>query len=205
MNVTAPLLLATWFVIAAIFAGPAIAAYLWLRSRGDSDERHLIVVPLVFVGLLACVAFAIFFVHPSLGRIFSYTVILCSWIAVVCFGRSPNSRQELSKLRRPFAVLLSCGCLYLALLYTPELPFDAADVSAARFVHQLPPDPVLPALLAEQLYSGERPPPFFGDWLSSDRPPLQSGLFLLALPWTDTFRLPPRLAYQCMGTLAQLL
>jgi hypothetical protein len=50
--------------------------------------------------------------------------------------------------------------------------------TATRFTHPLPNDNIIPKILAEQLKQGRILRPAYGDWLSSDRPPLQIGLYL---------------------------
>jgi hypothetical protein len=60
----------------------------------------------------------------------------------------------------------------------------ALEVAAGRWVQELPVDNRLPLLFARMLAEGAVRAPLHGDWLSSDRPPLQTGLYLLfALPW----------------------
>ncbi len=46
----------------------------------------------------------------------------------------------------------------------------------------MPGDNFIPTIFAERLHSGVSPKAPGGDWLSSDRPPLQSGLALVTLP-----------------------
>ena len=59
---------------------------------------------------------------------------------------------------------------------------DPAQTAQNRFSHPLPIDNVIPWIVAEGLKAGRIASPFGGDWLMSDRPPLQTGLFqLLAL------------------------
>src|SRR5882724_1884783 len=48
-----------------------------------------------------------------------------------------------------------------------------------RFSQRLPQDNLIPWIVAEKLKAGHIPSPLFGDWLMSDRPPLQTGLYLL--------------------------
>lgn len=48
-----------------------------------------------------------------------------------------------------------------------------------RFSHPLPVDNLIPYLVAVALKIGHIASPLFGDWLMSDRPPLQTGLYLL--------------------------
>ena len=84
--------------------------------------------------------------------------------------------------------------------------FAGSDLSeplvtaASRWSHNLPLDNAIPLYFAEHLRQGNIPSPMIGDWLSSDRPPLQTGLFLI-------FRLPVdgELVYQSTATALQVL
>jgi len=53
------------------------------------------------------------------------------------------------------------------------------EAAAERFSHALPSDNRIPFFLSQALHAGKIPSPLFGDWLASDRPPLQTGLYLL--------------------------
>jgi hypothetical protein len=56
---------------------------------------------------------------------------------------------------------------------------NPAAVAANRFSHELPIDNIIPLIVADALKKGFIASPLFGDWLSSDRPPLQTGLYFL--------------------------
>ena len=73
-----------------------------------------------------------------------------------------------------------------------------------RFSHPLPPDNMLPYLFAEGVRKGGVPKPMQADWLSSDRPPLQTGMVLALEPWmkSDTRH---ELWYHVVSVLAQSL
>jgi hypothetical protein len=60
------------------------------------------------------------------------------------------------------------------------------DTERLRFTHRLPGDNVIPLVVANALKFGGIVSPLFGDWLSSDRPPLQTGLYLLLTTRTTT-------------------
>jgi hypothetical protein len=62
---------------------------------------------------------------------------------------------------------------------------NAMTVSEARFTHQLPQDNAIPWLIANGLHDGRIPSPLMADWLSSDRPPLMTGLAILLAPRLD--------------------
>jgi hypothetical protein len=56
---------------------------------------------------------------------------------------------------------------------------DPATTAQNRFSHQLPQDNILPYIVSIGLKAGRIPSPMAGEWLASDRPPLQTGLYLL--------------------------
>jgi hypothetical protein len=66
-----------------------------------------------------------------------------------------------------------------------SLGFSAGGIDApvltsrGRFSQLLPEDNILPFIVAMELRSGHIASPLVGEWLASDRPPLQSGLYLL--------------------------
>ncbi|QYM79765.1 hypothetical protein K0B96_03870 [Horticoccus luteus] len=190
---------------AAIVGAPAVAAHFWFRTRSDADERVLIVVPIVVVGLVGYLTFWAFFVHPVLGQLFSFAVPLTSWIAVVRLGRKSREHVRLGGLGLPALIAVGLGLFYLGVLYLPKLGHAYADQAAYRFVHDLPIDSVIPQIFGDRLFFKEPLRPFIVDWLSSDRPPLQAGLYLSVLPWLQLFHVPRQLGYECLGTQAQLL
>ena len=51
-----------------------------------------------------------------------------------------------------------------------------------RFIRDMPNDNEIPRMFADKLIAGESPT-YGGDWLSSDRPPLQTGIELSLRPW----------------------
>jgi hypothetical protein len=80
----------------------------------------------------------------------------------------------------PLAVATAAALFYAVLLgaATP-LGGNVFTASHTSFV-PLPGDDVLPQLLARQAETHAPPRPFFGDWLSSDRPPLQAGIVVVS-------------------------
>jgi hypothetical protein len=66
----------------------------------------------------------------------------------------------------------------------------------------LPLDNTLPLLLAEQIQTGRVSKPFIGDWLSSDRPPLQAGFILSQYPYLPR---PRDLGYTVLAVVLQSL
>ncbi len=190
----------------ALFALPACAADRWLARRGVTDERVRLAAPLALAGVLGYVAFFVYFLHPELGRAFAVAVPVASAAYLVRSRREPRPARIPSNLRLLALLGFGIGLFYLALLYLPDLSRPPEAQSQVRFLYEFPMDSNLPLLLGDRLYAGESPKPFLPEagWLSSDRPPLQAGLYLLVRPWLTVFSQAPGLGYQCVGTLAQL-
>jgi hypothetical protein len=75
---------------------------------------------------------------------------------------------------------------------------EPTSTAANRFSHELPMDNIIPAIVAKALSTGHVASPLYGgDWLSSDRPPLQTGLFLFLTLSTNP------LPYQIVASLLQ--
>ena len=82
---------------------------------------------------------------------------------------------------------------------------DPLNKTKGRYLLRLPPDNELPLLLAEGARLPHVPSPLQGDWLSSDRPPLQSGMVLAQIPRLSAIRLAREQSYNVVGVLAQSL
>ena len=75
---------------------------------------------------------------------------------------------------------------------------EPTSTAASRFSHELPMDNIIPVVLAKALSTGHVASPLYGGgWLSSDRPPLQTGLFLSLTLSTNP------LPYQIIASLLQ--
>lgn len=137
------------------------------------------------VGLCGYVVFWAYFAQPLAGRILSDIIILVS--AARCFWRESNSplstpwvyRTETSSV---LILAVTIGFFYLSILFlfpparTGETLYDLA---ANRFIPELPGDNCIPHGFAEGMTKGPCPIGLGAGWLSSDRPPLQSGWLLL--------------------------
>lgn len=87
--------------------------------------------------------------------------------------------ERVDELREPLVFTLLFGVAVLTLGLAAGGFDNPALVPQTRFGHAMPPDNIIPWIFAEMLRGGGVKSPMIGDWLSSDRPPLQTGLYLL--------------------------
>lgn len=131
------------------------------------------------VAALGYLAFWCYFASPAFGRAFSWAVLAVSVTIVLGPAKSDDSGAD--ELLRPLALAGVAGLGFVALTCLfGDAPFSY--VAANRFMLNLPVDNEIPRLFADRLWSGQSPRHLAGDWLSSDRPPLQTGWTLLTRP-----------------------
>jgi hypothetical protein len=159
---------------------PSFAVCTFAIRKGTRSAIWLNFLALAQIGAVGYLSFWLWFASPIVGRIFSFCLPVASLAVLVHFFRSSDAdgRKALKSLLFPAAltgtsalIVLSAGFLYGGI----KTPLQTAT---SRFSHLLPADNQLPYYLAKVMSHGRPPTPFFGDWLSSDRPPLQTGICL---------------------------
>lgn len=131
------------------------------------------------VALLGWMNFWTYFAHPLAGKIFSWT--LCAAACLALFRKESDSDGNAGETGRIIGLTALIGVFFMALLLTFE-PVHLSHAAANRFNPGLPSDNEIPRMFSERLWAGQPPRNITGDWLSSDRPPLQSGWVLLTWP-----------------------
>ena len=184
---------------------PGVAAVLVAARAGLRDVSLLLGVGMVSCGLAALLAYWCYFAAPQVGAVCAYGVAgVSALVSFRCRGALGPGRELTTRLLTPLVLwcLGAAFVLFLGFLQGgTERPLATA---MTRFSHPLPQDNYLPFFFSDALFQHghEGPPAHFGDWLSSDRPPLQSG-FVLAqrvFQWND-----PLLHYQVLGVVLQQL
>jgi len=161
-------------VLCAVFVALCDLAQRWLKL----DRALAVCAAMAALGVLGYAAFWLAWASyatfaPLKIAVLAALVIYAGWIAY---------RGELERHRWLVEPLLFTSLFCIAVV---ALGFSNGDIGAPamtaqnRFVEALPPDNILPYVLAEQMKDGRILWPMIGDWLSSDRPPLQTGLYLL--------------------------
>jgi hypothetical protein len=188
----------------ALVALPAIAAAMFAAALGMRSPVLLIGVALASSGAAAMLIFWAFYADPLVGKTLSDLLVLGSAAAIVALWVGGRGRDQLRELAVPLGlwVLASFFVVYLGFLHGTGT--NALQVSSARFSHNLPTDNLIPLWFAEWFYvhGHHGTPPPFGDWLASDRPPLQIGYVLALRPFGTDFHALP---YELLGVVLQQL
>lgn len=180
----------------------ALLGLLWLAAcalvprLGELPAYWQPLLATALVALAGYLIFWAFFAGPLMGKL-SLGMLYAAAIGMLVRTRKAPIAPEPQQAQRDVIRLgLLIGTLYVALLHVFPSAIEFYELSANRFRHSLPADNSIPYAMSRRLHAGEslRSPPLFGDWLSSDRPPLQSGWQLLTLPVTAALKLDGEVA-----------
>jgi hypothetical protein len=183
---------------------PLVAATMFAAWLGLRSTVLLVGVALAASGVSAMLMLWAFYATPELGKTLAFLLAISSAAAIIALSRSPLARAPLRELATPFVlwILASFFIAFLGFLHgTNGMPLELAG---HRFSGTMPNDNALPAVFATYFYEHGHhgvPPPF-GDWLSSDRPPLQTGYILAVrtFGWDE-----PGNHYTLLGVALQML
>jgi hypothetical protein len=161
---------------------PMVAAMLFAAAAGERRVPLLLCIGLAAGALVAILAFWSFYASALAGRTFSYMVPLGSLLVIVaCLRGGRIARGLLRELAVPLG-LWALGSAFLVFFgFLHGGTGDPLNMAALRFSSQLPPDNVMPGWFADWFYVHSHhgtPAIFPGDWMFSDRPPLQVGYLL---------------------------
>jgi len=175
----------------ALFLTPGfvLASFMLASPRAARRELGPICVLAIVVATGAVLGYGVFwtfFLLPKLaGKILSYAIfLLCASVLLPKLRRKAAFRATAQQLAEPLLFTTLAGVCYLCCFFLFTSPYTPGSffVSNRFFVEVRPGDNVLPYYLADKIYNHLPVHPFIGDWLSSDRPPLQAGIILLERP-----------------------
>jgi hypothetical protein len=197
------LLLAIHLTLTAL---PGVAAALFAADRGVRPVPVLLAIALAASGGAAMLGFWAYYGDPLLGKTFSFFLAFGAALVsgVVLYGKRLDG-ELLRALATPLA-LWALGSAFL--IFFGFLHGGAATpvgTSTNRFSSPLPSDSGIPQFFSDWFYAhghNGTPPVFPGEWLASDRPPLQVAYVLVERPFGwDT----SGLHYQVLGVVLQQL
>lgn len=178
----------------------------WLNDRLKRPEISVLYI-IGIISLIGYCTFWIYWIDHTLGMVASSFLLLGTLIEtwLTLRDRSLQALIRLPDIFFPLCLIYLIGFLYLGILYFYSNPADFSNwIVNFRFFVQKPPDNVLPYQFADLLYFGQDPRPLWGEWQSSDRPPLQSGIFLIQRALIGLiFPNTTVLSYQIIATISQ--
>ncbi len=199
-----------WLLLAGLFFLLGFGVADRLRRACGLSVRW--VFPLVWL-VNALAGYGLFFAHvagPRPGGAAAWVVIVALLAATGATLRRRIPVRGWRVLMGISGILVVFGLFYLANLEGATISGWHIELPAARYLEfKLPGDNVIPYHTAvylleerwgEALFSHEN----LAGWQLSDRPPLQTGIYLLVRPLARLFGVPGSLAYQSVGTLLQL-
>jgi hypothetical protein len=188
---------------AVLVALPGVATVAALSRRTTSTSTRLGLL-LAGAGVAAFADFWAWVASPTFGRLVAVALIVAS--AILIAAVAPKALLDDPELHWPLLLGLLVALAYTGLAYSQggltgahwlrgAVAGNATDAISYRF--WLAPDNTVPYLFAERLaaHTSLRDP-LIGDWLTSDRPPLQTGFVLETYPFLGN----RVLASQLLGT-----
>jgi hypothetical protein len=167
-------------VLATVVLGSVMgASAVWCRSLWGDRPVLAPVFGLLGLAAVAQVMWVAYWIDRGLGIAASFTVVLVSLISLVAARPWRSWRGWLPVV----ALTLGAGCVALGAGFLYGGTGDPFVTLAARYRVE-PNDNILQHLFADRLWNDEATVNLIGDWHGSDRPPLQSGLLLLARPFS---------------------
>lgn len=183
---------------------PCFAAASFAAWRGARNEIVLGLVGLAGIAAAGYVAFWLWFLSPPVGHAISFLMPIFGIGWMLWSGRKLDApaRAAVKSLALPASLVLCAASLVLSAGFVYGGTDKPLETPWTRFSHRLPPDNMLPFLLAEEVRVGHVYKPFFEGGHSSDRPPLQAGIALSQYPFLPR---PRALGYACLGAILQSL
>ena len=158
-------------------------AFATLASRQERFPFSAVpALALIGTSCAGLLAFFAFFIDRRIGMIFDIAITL---FALFILTR-PTHRRILAKpgVWKPVFLTFGFGLVTIGILLFGAPPStDPTWIGLTRFFALRPPDSVIPAALADRIFTHSGMHADMFGYLGSDRPPLQSGLILLTRPF----------------------
>jgi hypothetical protein len=181
---------------------PIVFFGLLAIKKGEKNKLIILSIGAVGGGMIAYAIFWISLVSSTTGMIASISIYILMAILCATWLRKSFDSEIVASLVRPVVVWIFYSVFILSAGFAPSDLSQPLNAAAIRFSHSLPMDNQLPLMFADQILKGKVLSPMIAEWLSSDRPPLQTAYFLFSgagifanLEWH----------YQVLSTLLQCL
>ena len=170
--------------------------------------RKRLHVGLVTLAATAVPGYCIFWLtiwKPSLSQPFATTLLFGALLLLLfCLWKiDREGRAILKSLLIPLVLIGAASLMVQASGFLYGGWQDPLNRERTRYLPRLPPDNRIPLVFAEGARLPHVPTPLQGDWLSSDRPPLQTGIVLAELPRLSALPVLRVQSYSVVSVLAQ--
>jgi hypothetical protein len=185
---------------------PGVALVLFAMRRGLTRVPVLLAIGLFGSGVVGLLGFWTAYASVTVGQTFAFlavfgSVLLAGWSA---WGAGLD-RGILARLTEPLGLWILGSAFLLFLGFLHGGANEPLAMAPSRFSHQLPSDAEIPRFFigwfAAHGHSGTVPI-FPGEWMFSDRPPLQVGYGLYQHPFHSD---ASGLDYEVLGVVLQQL
>jgi len=164
---------------------PIVAGVFVAVSCGIRDRVLLLLIGMGVLGVLGAATFWAYLYSPHAGRWFAVAAVVgcglaLGWSVVRSRSRFGSSIDVLRPLAAP-TLFFAAQVGFMTMMGYLRGGMALNDMAGrSRYMVALPQDSKLPLLLARQLQSPVRPLPHYlvPQWQASDRPPLQTGVYL---------------------------
>lgn len=183
-----------------LFLPASILARYVARLHPEFD-RHLDSLTLLSAATIGYIAFWVYVL--GLGYGMTTSIVAVATACAYFHGRWRVQKEQL--FSAPLLWLIAVGILYSGLLCLNGPRVVGPDLPRALYSFELRSiDNLIPLWFAKAVVDPSLPRVgfTFGDWMYSDRPPLQTGVVLFAWPLTYLFRV--EVVYQAVSMVAQL-
>lgn len=192
-----------------LLVGIGLAPLRAILVRRSLPQNYLLPLCFVFSALIGYGVFWLYFLNPMLGLISSAAILLLAIRELVVFIQAYRAREPWiagvtsTSVLQPLILIFAVAATYHCTLAIFQRNPPGYIYDASVRLLQLPGDNEIPFTFANRLWNGEDPRQIQEFWLSSDRPPLQTGMVLIQrllvfLPGNDFDR-----QYQVLATLIQ--
>lgn len=165
------------FILSVYFSSIIGSLFLFFKNTNTSTKSFIYMG--VSLAIFGYITFFAFLVNGIVGLAISFLFkVVISIFFILSFYRS-NYESKIESFRIfIFLILLINTVIFFGTINKFDYS-NIQEITSNIYGLKLPIDNWLPKFFADQLISGKVMSPMLGDWLSSDRPPLQTGMYLL--------------------------
>jgi hypothetical protein len=171
-----------FLVVVVIVAPLFILALAFLGAKDWVAPHWEFLLASAFVCLFGYLLFWLTFLLPLVGKSAALLATVLAW-AVVLRKRGVITVSD--EARRCARLFVLAGILFLVAMAWHNGGSDFSRLAQNRYVYGLPGDNGIPGEFARMIQEGREAKYIGTDWLTSDRPPLQTSFLSLILPLTD--------------------